>query len=165
MIEFNKSFFMTIIVGILTGLTIVLIFALFASYHLKPSDSDFTKPPENIIHYAHVLEEEVIHKAISLFAFDINQIENGNDVLSSLGIVNLKIVAQANIGVEHRTLLEITTPNEVKQLLVKEGETVEGLLIKSISNKQLIVEKNMVEYTIKLFHPQELNLINTDASK
>lgn len=100
---------------------------------------------------------------LSLFDFNIDDLNNTNqEILSNLENVSIRIVAQAYIGEVQNTLLEIISPSETKRIVVTEGETVNGFLIKSINSKQLVVEKNAEEYIIKLFHPKELNLTKNE---
>ena len=108
--------------------------------------------------------DEMLDIALSLFnATHVNDSELAGESLLSLSEdLTVRIVAQASVGNQLKTLLEVTSAKESKRLMVQEGIVINGLLIKKITSKALIVEKDTVEHTIKLFHPKELNSTNTE---
>jgi hypothetical protein len=91
------------------------------------------------------------------FTADALDLNKKSDIYSALEHINVKIIAQSSVGDVLHTLLEVSSPQETKRIVITEGTMVSDYVVKSIDSKQLILEKNNEEYTIKLFHPKELN--------
>ena len=141
----------------------VACFALLISFLLSSSSTAKSKSNRNkavpITYLAFGNSESLLSTMMALFNYEQpDAAQAGNDELLSLADnLSVKIVAQASVGNITKTLLEVTNTKETKRLMVQEGIFVGDLLIKKITNKVLIVEKDATEHTIKLFHPKELN--------
>ncbi|MBU2869361.1 hypothetical protein [Colwellia sp. E2M01] len=156
MIKANKQTLLSIGAGFLLGVVFLVINVLFTALERPSSTANNLKEsiflPDNDVKN----NEDLLAIILNLFAFNVDAIET-EDVSLTLENISVKIVAQSKVGDEIHTLLEVITPKETKRLVVTTGTIVKGFLIKSIDNKEIILVKDDKEYTVKLFHPKELN--------
>ena len=80
----------------------------------------------------------------------------GGDLLPELESHSVKILAQASIAGKGSTLLEVVSQGKTVQQKAEVGVTINGLLVKSIEDKKIVIEKDGNEYVIKLFHQKKL---------
>jgi len=145
-------------IGAVLGVILLIINLSLNSFDKSASLSKLGEEVTIMVVTAPVLDNLLI-PALSLFGFNVDELTDNESegVLSALENIKVRIVAHSKVGNERHTLLEVVSPKGTKRLVVKEGITVNGFLIKSINNKQLILKKNSVEYIVKLFHSKELN--------
>lgn len=153
----NKETLLPVVLGFVFGGIFLVVNLLFASEREVSSKNKIRE--EVFITMDNRDGGSELSVSIStLFGVDITSTKNA-DVTSLLAIENIsiKIVAQSNYKAEVHTLLEIVTPKETKRIIVTEGQIVNDFLIESINHKEIVLRKNKIKYTIKLFHPKELN--------
>ncbi len=157
--KINKQTLLPVGSGLLLGTIFLVINLLYSTFEKAPST--VMNVDENIFISIDdsVNADDSVVQVLTLFGFNIDVLANTDnaDTLSAFEDVSVRIIAQSSRGGEVHTLFEIVTPKETKRIVVTEGTVVNGFLIKSISNKQIVLEKNKEEYTVKLFHPKELN--------
>lgn len=155
----DRNMLFAISVGSILGIAISLVSAFLSvvtfNEPLAPNLNESKR-----VKYLLTDDKDAVARVLRLFNFEINEssdITLDSNLLSKLNNLTVKLVAQAKVADKHLTLLEVTSPNESVQIMVHEGAVVNGLTIKSILKKQLVIEKDGVEYVIKLFHPKEIN--------
>ena len=158
----DKRMIYTIVAGIVFGLFVLLLNSIFYSIDSTPLESQALHGENKISYQTVDNQDHLLTITLDLFGLNSAISDNSGDSLLSKN-VSIRIIAQATLGGIHNTKLEITSGDETKQIQVQEGSIVNGLLIKSINDKQLIVEKDSIEHTVKLFHPKELNSTNIDS--
>jgi hypothetical protein len=161
----NKKNIVAILTGIALGIIALVISLLFSSFQYTPSTKALLDDSVTVSYFSVENKELLLTTTLNLFGIEGNdtQLTNNNDSLILLSEdITVRIVAQAKIGDIHNTMLEVISAEETKRIQVQEGSVINGLLIKSITNKQLVVEKDDIEHIIKLFHPKELNSTHTD---
>jgi hypothetical protein len=155
----NKENSVAIGAGVSAGLLLLLVSQLFFSVFEKNTSLSTSLDESVAIKYSTTESKDtLLNITLTLFGFDsddINDLTKRSDGLLSED-VTVRIVAQAKVGDAQKTILEVISANETSRLLVQEGSVVNGLLIKSITDKNLVVEKDTVEHIIKLFHSKEL---------
>jgi len=156
--KIKKAHLVSASIGAMLGIILLIISLSLNSFDKSSSLSKLGEEVTINVITAPVLDNLLI-PALSLFGFNVDELTDNesNGILSALENIKVRIVAHSKVGNELHTLLEVVSPKETKRLVVKEGITVNGFLIKSINNRQLILQKNSVEYIIKLFHSKELN--------
>ena len=158
-IKIGKELFFAATIGIIWGLVFLTIIVIFSGDNSSTiQNSTINESVE--INYPNIKNRDKLDFVVlKLFGLNIDSFEEqqDTDLLNLLESYQVKLVAQSKIAGEISTLLEVTTSKESKRLSVKEGDIINGLLVKSISEHHIVVEKQDKEYTIKLFHPKELN--------
>ncbi|XPF96136.1 hypothetical protein ACM9HF_09055 [Colwellia sp. RE-S-Sl-9] len=155
--KIKKETLLSVGVGIIVGVLFLVINLFFSFFESKPSYSTNKDEQVFISMDSNNEASDLLIPLLKMFGFEVDSFVDTDALLLALENVNVKIVAQSRIGGRLNTLLDIVTPNETKRISVTEGTIVKGFLIKSINNKLLILEKDKEEYTIKLFHPKEIN--------
>lgn len=159
MIKINKENLLSIAVGIIVGAFFLVINVLFSSFERAPFSATNVEEKVFILADNSVKSDDLLIPLLIMFGFNVDALKNEgkDDLLSILEDISVRIVAQSTVGGILHTLLEVVTKKETKRLVITEGTIVNGFLIKSINSKLLILEKDNEEYSIKLFHPKELN--------
>lgn len=157
--KINKETLLSVGVGIILGVIFLVISLLFSSFDETSSLSVNVEEEVFILPNNINKPDSLLIPSLVMFGFDVDQYKDASKdgLLLILENVKVRIVAQSRVGDTLQTLLEIEDKKETKRIVVTEGAVVNGFLIKSINNKQLVLEKDKEEYTIKLFHPKELN--------
>lgn len=160
-----KGPFLSVSTGVVVGL-ILLMFNVFLSFFndLKLQDDNMTEM-HSISNFTIKNHEHYIPITLSLFGFDNEYISNIKGVNTSLSLsedIKVRIVAKADIGALNKTRIEIIRAKESSYIDIEEGTIVNGLLIKEINDKTLVVENNGIEHVITLFHPKDINLKLTE---
>lgn len=157
--KINKETLLSAIVGVILGVAFLAVNLLFSSFDKVSSSSANVEEQVFIVVNNSDKTDDLLIPLLSMFGFNVDAFKNSDkeNLLLALENVSVRIVAQSSIGDDLHTLLEVKTPKETKRIMVTEGTIVNGFLIKSINNKQLVLEKDKEEYTIKLFHPKDLN--------
>jgi len=161
----NKSNILSSGAGIGLGVLALVLSLVFSSFKNDISAKMALDDSVTVSYFTVKNKEKLLATTLTLFGFEANNshLTNDNDNLLSLSEdITVRIVAQAKVGDIQNTMLEIISANETKLIQVKEGSVINGLLIKSITDKYLVVEKNTAEHIIKLFHPKELNSTKTE---
>jgi len=163
----NKSNILSAGAGIGLGMLTLVLSLVFSSFKNDASAKIALDDSVTVSYFTVENKDKLLATTLTLFGFDANSshLTNDNDNLLSLSLsedITVRIVAQAKVGDIQNTMLEVISANETKRIQVKEGSLINGLLIKSITDKHLVVEKDTAEHIIKLFHPKELNSTKTE---
>jgi hypothetical protein len=163
----NKKTIFATMTGIALGGVALIISLLFSAFKYDASAKTALDDSIMVSYFTVENKEELLETTLTLFGFATtdNHLTNDNDNLLSLSEdITVRIVAQAEIGDVQNTILEVISANETSRLRVHEGSVVNGLFIKSITDKHLVVKKDTVEHIIKLFHPKELKSTHTEQT-
>jgi len=147
------------------GAAALIISLLFSAFKDDTSAKKVIDDSVTVSYFSVENKEKLLVTTLNLFGINDSAPPLTDDNVNLLSLsedITVRIVAQAKIGDIHNTMLEIISANETKRIQVKEGSVINGLLIKSITDKQLVVEKDTIEHIIKLFHPKDLNSTNTE---
>lgn len=154
----NKKSMFAVVVGMTLG-SIFLVMNLLLSGENAAISSVNSDEQEFISVANEANSGDLLLPALLMMGFtaDVLDLDKKSDINLALQHINVKIIAQSSVGDVLHTLLEVSTPQETKRIVITEGTMVSDYVVKSIDSKQLILEKDNEEYTIKLFHPKELN--------
>jgi len=166
MIKIGKKLFVAIGIGVLCALILLLI-KLFFMDGYGANEKVSINESVNINDTHTDGKEKLDLVVLKLFDFNLDSYidkDENAELLTLPGNYQVKIVAQSTVASTIATLIEVSSPKETKRVLVKEGDIVNDLLIKSISEQHIVVENKGKEFIIKLFHPKELNLTEKEIN-
>ncbi|MCJ8320995.1 MAG: hypothetical protein MJK12_15255 [Colwellia sp.] len=157
--KINNKILLSVGAGMILGVIFLVINLIFSSGESSFSSSANVNEQVFILTDNTNNTDNLLLPLLMMFGFNVDTLNGDNidELALTLENISVRIVAQSRVGEILHTLLEIVTPAETKRITVTEGTVVNGFLIKSITNKQLRLEKDNEEFVIKLFHPQELN--------
>ncbi|GLX77583.1 hypothetical protein tinsulaeT_09230 [Thalassotalea insulae] len=157
-----------LVAGVFLGIISTIVnFTMLRVEEVK-EDSNLLANDNNLLISQYLVSHSDIKMDKLLALFGLNKApkkqlpEDGGLLLSEN--ITVRIVAQAKIKNELHTILEAVSPKEVKYFTVKVGTVIEGMTIKNISSKQLVVEHKNEQYIVKIFHPKELNLNKIESN-
>ena len=160
-IKMGKELFFAATIGILCGLVLLTVITIFMKNNTTTlQNSTINESVE--INYPNIKNRDKLDiVALKLFGFNIDAFEDEQnpDLLTLLESYQVKLVAQSKIAGKISTLLEVTTSKESKRLLVKEGDIINGLLVKSISEHHIVVENKIKNIRLSFFTLKNLTKI------
>lgn len=144
-------------IGILLGLLFLcasLLFTFMGDSHAEGGETPLT----NIDAKEYVIPSSVVDgSALALFGIQVQQASvEEDDLLPKLPSHVVKILAFSRIAEQQDMILEVIADGKSEQGKVEVGAIVNGLLIKQVEDKKIVIEKGDEEFEVKLFHQKKL---------
>ncbi|GHE80601.1 hypothetical protein [Thalassotalea profundi] len=160
MIFANKRVLLAIITGSMAGVVLLLIYLVIQFMtSVQVNESAFDTLAVKQAPYE-IIETEITESVLTLFGIEMvnNEDENsGGDLIPELPEHVVKILATSNISGVINVLLEVTADGKTIQADAEAGVSINGLLVKQIESKRIVIEKDSKEFIVRLFHKKKLN--------
>lgn len=154
----SRATFTAIGVGIALAGCFVLLNALFKSFSSGDNTLSVSQVNGVIVALPESLKEIEASSILNAFNIKAKNTENvADDLLPELQSHTVRIVAQAKVNGKLLTKLAVTSAETTEVKNAREGQVINGLLVKKVGNRIIVVEKSDVSYDVVLFKGKEID--------